>query len=174
MGLVLHPTYGVNPSISQCYFCLEDLDVILFGNSWRDKDGNRGQAPMKCGVINMQPCPKCEEHMKQGIIVISIRDDDSGPPPREVDQFGRNITPLWNPCRTGGWWLVNAERLAEIIRGIMKDKEHGDRVAANMLQRRWIFLPDKVCDMIGFVKGSTEPAATPETPETPAPDQPTP
>ena len=38
-GIVLHPEYGVNPSIEICIVCGEEMGIALLGN------GIKGQAP---------------------------------------------------------------------------------------------------------------------------------
>ena len=83
-GIVLSEKYGVNPSVIKCFYCGEDSGVALFGTGFKKKvmhgDGREYletvEAPHCVGVIDMAPCSKCEEYMKMGIIVISIRDGE--------------------------------------------------------------------------------------------------
>ena len=52
-------------------------------------------------VIDMTPCNKCTDLMKQGIILITIDPDKSEP--------GWNRASMPNPYRTGGWFVVRDE-----------------------------------------------------------------
>lgn len=80
--------YGVNPAVPLCYFCNQEKnELILAGRLEEDKE-----APHKA-VWDMIPCDKCKEFMKQGIILISVKDGESGK----------------NPYRTGGWVVVKEE-----------------------------------------------------------------
>lgn len=69
MSLLLSQQYGVNPGLMQCFFCLEASGVILWG-------ANRGRKAPHMACIDHQPCSKCEGYMKQGVIFVSVRDED--------------------------------------------------------------------------------------------------
>jgi len=133
----LDPEYGVNPSLSTCFFCQEDNEIILFGAltpKQRKALGSKdGQAPHRI-CVSKQPCPKCLEHMKQGIILISVDEAKS-----------KDTT---NPYRTGGWCVVKEEAIKRI--GI-KPQELEDAI----LTKRIAFIPDDAWDMLGLPSRTT-------------------
>jgi hypothetical protein len=112
----LSPKHGVNPSVYQCYYCHEDIGLILPGMIKGDE-----QMPFKCGVWNHDPCDKCKNIMKDGIIVISIKngaDEVHAQQKRDFDSDTARLTRglngrrsqevenrpfMFNPHRTGGW-----------------------------------------------------------------------
>jgi len=120
MSIRLSDKHGVNPSITQCYYCGEDSGIALLGRMKGDK-----KAPMKIGVVDMRPCNKCEDYMKQGVILISVRNGEEGN----------------DPYRTGGW-LVVLDSL--IIKMTTEEK------ASQILEDRWTFIPDEAWDFIGL------------------------
>jgi hypothetical protein len=93
-GLTLSRQHGVNPAIPLCYFCGEPKnEVILAGRLPGD-----AEAPHNA-VWDKHPCDKCEAHMKQGIILISV-------------QAGSDRD---NPYRTGGWVVIKETAYARIF-----------------------------------------------------------
>jgi hypothetical protein len=108
MSLRLHKKYGVNPTIPTCFLCGKDKnEIILLGAAYKE------EAPMHM-VFDKEPCDKCKEYMKQGIILISVRDGESGD----------------NPYRTGGWVVVKEEALKKVIDD------------PKLLEKRMMFVPD--------------------------------
>lgn len=88
--LKLHPSFGVNPTIPICFVCgKEKNETVLLGNSYRNK------AP-KNMCLNDEPCDQCKEYMKQGIILISVKDNDKD-------------------CRTGNWCVIKEESFIKIF-----------------------------------------------------------
>lgn len=63
----LHPKFGLNPSLDLCFYCLEDKGIVLAGAATKE------EAPRKA-VWDREPCEKCAEYMKQGVILISVKD----------------------------------------------------------------------------------------------------
>ena len=100
----LHPKYGVNPTLTTCFICGETNEIILVGAHTKKLEEagiarSDGEMPMQIGAINKEPCQKCKEYMKQGVILISVRDGESGD----------------NPYRTGGWVVVKKEAAKKIF-----------------------------------------------------------
>ena len=120
MSIRLSDKHGVNPSITQCYYCGEDSGIALLGRMKGDK-----KAPMKIGVVDMRPCNKCEDYMKQGVILISVRNGEEGN----------------DPYRTGGWVVV----LDSLIIKMTTEEK-----ASQILEDRWTFIPDEAWDFIGL------------------------
>ncbi len=113
--------HGVNPSIAVCFLCGEDKnEIVLLGRL-------KGNAEAPCrAVFNQEPCDKCKEYMKQGVILISVKDNDP-------DQK--------NPYRTGGWIVVTED----CIKKVFSKPEV-------LLKKRVGFLEDSAWNAIGFPK----------------------
>jgi hypothetical protein len=130
-GIRLSENYGVNPSIEQCYYCLRDKGVVLFG--WLKGDA---EAPRQV-CLNMEPCNDCAKLMRQGIIVISIRNGEKPPAAGEMP----------NPHRTGGWCVVQEDAVRRILKK--------GRLLDTVLRRRFMFVEDEAYDRCGFPRGET-------------------
>jgi hypothetical protein len=110
--------------MSNCFFCNQPKEILLDRRL-------KVSLPMNA-VYDKEPCDKCKEYMTMGILIISVRDGESGD----------------NPYRTGGWWVVKED----FIKRIMKEGELRD----NILKMRVLFLEDSVADKLGLIKGSQE------------------
>lgn len=108
--------------MTQCFVCMEPKDILL--------DRRLRNTLPKLACYDKEPCDKCKEYMKQGIILISVRDGESGD----------------NPYRTGGWIVIKEEAAHRIF----KDVDFSRRVA---------FVPDSVWDTIGLPRGEQEKAS---------------
>ena len=140
-GIYLSKEHGVNPSISQCFFCLKDKnEIVLTGKAGermaKSMGHEDGRMPMSC-VMNYEPCDECKGHMKQGVIIISIRDGDGG------DE---------NPYRTGGWWVVKDVFFERLLAADAIPEE----LIEAALTKRCIFFEDTACTALGLEKGNTD------------------
>ena len=128
----LHPKYGVNPSIYQCFYCGEDVGLILPGSMTQQfknagvSVSDSGEMPMHLGVIDTVPCDKCKEYMKQGIIFISVRDGEDGS----------------NPFRTGGFAVVKESAVDHII--------NDPALVADVKENRVCFIENTTWNTIGL------------------------
>lgn len=132
MGVILHPEHGVNPTMTQCFYCGKDKDILLIGKPKPEmyKQGlcdASGKMKMSIGVVDMEPCNECRDYMEQGIILISAKDEDLG---------------TKDPYRTGGWVVIKEEGFKEMI----NDPE----LLENVLKKRFCFVSDKVWDNLGL------------------------
>jgi len=119
--------HGVNPSLSQCFFCMGDKnELMLLGRLPGDVE-----APRKA-VYNHEPCDQCAKMMTMGVILISARDGEQGN----------------NPYRTGGWVVVKDEFITRNV----TPPEHAERI----LKARMAFLPDAVWDALGLPRTEAE------------------
>ena len=119
----LSPKHGVNPAIPKCFVCGEDKNEILLVGLMR---GDR-EAP-KSAAWNTEPCDQCLEHMKTGVILISVRDGEEES----------------NPYRTGGWAVVRDEAITRMVSAVQCDQ---------ILEKRMAFVPDEVWDALGLPRG---------------------
>ena len=145
MGLYLSEQHGVNPSLDQCFYCMKDKGVILFGKMrqtqikalrdaglMHDKSENDPEAPRHV-CMDMAPCNECAELMEKGIILISVDE--------------KKTTDPKNPWRSGGW-IVVAE---DYIKRIGPDIFPG--IYESILEKRVAFVTDEVWDILGWPRG---------------------
>lgn len=124
-GIYVSPRHGVNPSVAQCFFCMEDKnEVVLFGMLRGDVEAPR-QA-----CIDYEPCDKCAAIMQAGIILVSVR---AGEEQKEDNK---------NPYRTGGWVALKEEALRRIITP--------PEVVDHILRTRFAFVPDDAWVRLGL------------------------
>lgn len=128
MSIRLHKEHGVNPAIYQCYWCGEDIGLVLPGaDVSKFKDAGltdaSGKMNMNVGAIDYTPCDKCKEYMKQGVILISVRDGDEA-------------------YRTGGFVVVKDE--------VIKRMVQPDELVDQVLEKRICFISDTVWKILGL------------------------
>jgi hypothetical protein len=92
-NIKLHPKYGLNPSISVCFWCGGDTGEILLLGFNKDKEASRKT------VASYEPCAKCKEQMAQGITLVEVE-------PRRGQQRPE-IVPGGIP--TGRWLVIKEE-----------------------------------------------------------------
>jgi hypothetical protein len=135
----LDPEHGLNPSLIQCFFCMEDKGVALLGRlnpmtrkAFEEAGIGRGaEAPRKL-CLDMEPCDECKGYMDQGVILVSVRDEDNG---KE------------NPLRTGCFVVVKDEFIT-----LSLDSE----AAKAILESRFAFVPDSAWNKLGLPRGAVE------------------
>jgi len=140
----LSKKHGVNPSITQCWYCGKDDALVLFGRVGGQRAADMGwgnnpteydvEAPRKICCGPEYPCPDCVALMEKGIIFISVRDGEEKPE--------KGVIP--NPYRTGGWSVLSEEY---VIRTFTPD------IVEEMLTSRLAFVEDKVWDELGLPRG---------------------
>jgi len=116
-NLLLSEKHGVNPSVTKCFLCGEDVGVALFGKMKGDVE-----APRSC-ILDYEPCSKCKDYMKQGVILISVRNNDKD-------------------YRTGGWVVVTDD----YIKKAFLDPDQ-------ILKKRAAFIADSAWDLLGLPRG---------------------
>jgi len=139
MSLRLSEQHGVNPSVEQCFTCMKDVGVVLFGKinagrHARPADRDPQAPPRVCFGPNSEPCAECRKHMEMGIILISV--DES----KTDDEQ--------NPWRSGGWVVVKED----VIKRLGLSEAHEKQI----LNKRCAFLTDETWDMIGLPRGGGE------------------
>jgi hypothetical protein len=100
-------------ALTICFYCGESDRILLATKYNRQRDGSispvHDLAPMDHKVIDMEPCAKCAEYMKQGIILIGIDEKLSNP--------GWNKGPIPDPWRTGHFFVVKEEAFKRVFEG---------------------------------------------------------
>lgn len=65
MSIKLSPKYGVNPTITKCFWCGKDKnEIALLGKLPKD-----AEAPKTC-IINYDPCDECKANFSKGVLIM--------------------------------------------------------------------------------------------------------
>ena len=123
----------VGVALTKCYFCGEDDRIVLNSTLTEHHASKVEQAHGK--VIDMEPCAKCQEWMKQGIILLTIDPAKSDP--------DWNRKPLPNPYRTGGFTVIKEEALKRILPPTM---------AQWAIKHRFMFIEHEAAEKLGIIK----------------------
>lgn len=124
-GIKLSPTHGVNPSVLYCPVCAESSGLALCGRLPGDEEAPRA-------MLDREPCEKCVGYMQRGIVLISVRDGESGD----------------NPYRTGRLSVVTEEFMRRVVTP--------PELLESILQKRVTFLEDSVWDALGLPRTDDE------------------
>ena len=92
-SIPLHPEYGVNPTISTCFYCGEGKnEIALLGSHYN------GEAPMHM-VLDVVPCDACKEKYADYTLIVEMA--------RVVDRRGTayNAT-TYKDAPSGRWCVV--------------------------------------------------------------------
>lgn len=116
---------------TRCFYCGGDQGLIMnsrltknYADKIRECDGK---------VVNMEPCSKCEEYMKKGVILIEVLDN----------------TDRENPYRTGGFAVLTEEGIKRCF---------PPEQAEIALKHRWCFVEQSIWKAIGLDKLVTQEA----------------
>jgi len=81
MGVRLHKEHGLNPTISQCYYCGKDKnELALLGAAYKK------EAPMHM-VLDFEPCDECKPKLAQGITFIHCAEDGDKNDPKPTGGY---------------------------------------------------------------------------------------
>lgn len=96
----LHREHGLNPTISQCYWCGSDKnEILLLGASYK------GEAP-RYMVANYEPCDVCKNGMAQGV---TLMEAVKKPTFKNQQEMQEGVYP------TGRWCVITTEAFARIF-----------------------------------------------------------
>jgi len=101
-----------------CYFCNKPKGILL--------DRRLRNTFEKEQVIDMEPCDECKKYMEQGVILIGVRDGESGD----------------NPYRTGEWLVVTEDFIKRAVKGKLKEE---------LLKKRMCFIEQSTLKQMGLV-----------------------
>lgn len=74
----LHPKYGVNATVSVCFYCQKDKnEIVLLGAACK------GEAPMHM-ILDLEPCDECRAKIGDGVILIEKVDLEKNPTGRFI------------------------------------------------------------------------------------------
>jgi len=98
---------------------------------------------MKGKVVNMEPCSKCKEYMKKGIILITIDESKCSVgwnKPSEGD--------IPNPYRAGGFVVITEKGLRKFV--------SPPSLLESILKHRWTFIDYNTAVSMGMIKVETK------------------
>ena len=127
-------SFGV--ALTRCYFCQEG-DRILINKALTSFAAARVRA-LDGHTLDMEPCRKCADYMKQGVIVITVDSAKSAP--------NWNKEPMPNPYRTGGWFVVKDDAIKRMCNVLT----NGDSIREFALKNRFLFIEHEAADKLGF------------------------
>ena len=80
MSVRISKEYGVNPSVDTCFICGKETSVVLFGTSYKDKNGKTAEAPRN--VCTGDICDNCKQIIEDGgIFFIAVKDGEGAENP---------------------------------------------------------------------------------------------
>ncbi len=76
----LSPRHGLNPVLGVCFFCHEETGEIGILGKMKPRETPEGrledpEAP-RHAVLTKEPCSKCAERMKQGVMIVEAVSTD--------------------------------------------------------------------------------------------------
>lgn len=123
-------------ALTHCFYC-QEADKILLACTYNEKgEPLKDLGSFNHCVIDMEPCQKCADWMKKGIILIGIDISKSKP--------GWEKEKMPNPWRAGGWAVIKDEALQRIV----LDK----RTQEFALKHRFMFIEQKAMVKMGIVQ----------------------
>lgn len=128
------PRFAV--ALTKCYFCNEGDRIVI--NTLLTERVAASVDEMHGKIINMEPCQKCQDLMKRGVIIITIDEEKSGEGWNKPDG-----TDHWmpNPYRSGGWFVVTDDFIRKAIDEPMQSWG---------LKHRWMFVSHQWATMVGL------------------------
>ena len=118
-------------ALTKCFYCQEDSTILM--NTRLTEHYARQVESAHGKVIDMTPCPQCEEYMAQGVILITIDDSKSGKDWNKAD--------IPNPYRTGGWFVVRDESLYKWM---------PEEFADFAVKHRFMFIEHEAAEHVGL------------------------
>jgi hypothetical protein len=124
-------TARIGVGLTMCYFCGEPNEIVM--NTRLTEGAAKLAEEVNGKVINMEPCQKCSELMKLGIILITIDPD------RSDKDWHKQRNP--NPYRTGGFFVLKDSAIRRIFQNDTADWA---------LKHRFMFIEHEAAVQLGF------------------------
>lgn len=140
-------------ALTKCFFCGGDGCILLATRYNHDGEPLRDLAPAHGKICNMEPCSKCADYMKQGIIFLGIDDAKSEPgwsQPPQPQHIGdrRPDAYIPNPFRTGAFAVIKEEAVRRMI--------NSPKMVAWAVKHRWMFIEHAAMVQMGIIKQGQE------------------
>jgi len=102
-------------AMTKCFYCGESKDILLH-QRFKDISEVNGK------VADKEPCPKCKGYMAEGIMIIEVKDGESGD----------------NPYRTGRLHVITEDAATRMFNGFDFSKQ------------RVCFMEESVAKVVGL------------------------
>lgn len=122
---------GFGVALMKCFFCGNDGIIVM--NRILSPIRKKQVEEMHGKVANMVPCSRCEQLMKQGVILLTYDPDKSDP--------DWNTKQIPDPYRTGGYFVVTEAFCAELM---------PPDLLKRALKNRWMFIEHEAAESIGL------------------------
>lgn len=114
-SIKISPKHGVNATMPVCFYCHEETgDIALLGKVKRGDDPD-WEAPMHV-ILSYEPCEKCREKFKQGVLLIGV-----------TDRYKYDRPDLNGYYPTGSYAVASADAVNRLF-NFEKQSSNGDRV----------------------------------------------
>lgn len=115
-GIRLSEKYGVNPSMTVCYWCGEPTGIALMGHIGDKRKHEDKEAPKYC-FGGYEPCDACEEKMRRGTTLMEASTEPifDGQPEAQ------------DGCYPTGRYLVMKKEVAEQVFNTSVGKAYVDK-----------------------------------------------
>lgn len=132
-GITLHPKYGVNPTLSQCFWCGKDKNEIALLGIQSKRLTGKEKAPNRV-VLDFKPCAKCIEGMALGITVIEASEHEK----KGYHQVGPGL------YYSGRWFVLKEEAFKRIF--------NDESLIKAALECRKSFITEEAYNKLGLPK----------------------
>lgn len=192
--------HGVNPGVELCFFCNEPKGLLLWGElrpEMREalrKSGltDGGTEAPRNAVINQEPCGKCQDLMRQGVILISAREPlekehrehtcqhchHSWRAPIQASAHTGNLSGEATPfCPSCGHGAVSSGPILPpddpqnpyrtggwvvVTDNFIRQAISSEEIRERVLKKRAAFLPDEVWSLLELPRGEPKEAESAE------------
>ena len=128
----------VGVALTNCFYCGQPDRIVL--NKYLTERHAKEIKGLHGKVIDMEPCSKCAEVMKQGIMLVVFDPDKSEP--------GWNAKgKIPNPWRTGHIAAITEEAFGQIV-----DKEKNKELYEYGLRHRFMFIEYEAAVKLGLIQ----------------------
>lgn len=126
-------------ALTKCYFCGGDSQILINSRLTPRDASNVEKAHQK--IINMEPCDKCSEFMKKGIILLTIDSAKSG---ENWNKHDGSDYLMPDPHRMGGFIVLTENGLRHLC--LPPEMEQW------AFKKRWMFIEHETAEQIGLLK----------------------
>lgn len=135
-------------ALTNCFFCGEGDQLLIDKRPKFSDEPSAMERAAHGKVVNMEPCHKCADFMKQGIILITIDNAKSTP---GWNKTAPGVMP--DPYRAGGFIVIKEEAFKRLF----NSSAHANSSARDFgLKHRWMFLEHAAAEMMGLLVAASQ------------------
>jgi hypothetical protein len=129
-------------ALCRCFYCHEPNEILLARRYRPNGEPVHDLSKYNNAVISLDPCQKCQDYMRRGVILITIDDTKSDANWQHVEDGG-----IPNPWRSGGFFVVSEDFVKRVFKAPMLDL---------VLKVRWAFLEHVAAEQLGLFAAAKE------------------